>query len=280
MTVTVNEPGSPLVRSEVRLSVHNVSKSFDSRRNSILALDEVNIEIGCGEHVSIVGPTGCGKTTLLNLVAGFDLPTNGEIRFDGEKVGGPSSARGVIFQQANIFPWLNIRDNVLFAARFGRKDDGSSIWYPEIESRSNELIREVGLEGSESLFPYQISGGMKARTALARVLLLDSQLLLLDEPFVALDAQTRGSMHRLLMRLMKDSEGRSLMIITHDVDEAVMLADTVYVMSRRPGHVVGKIDIPFPFPRDYSSMARDPLFIQCRNEVLDFLEPLIDDMNK
>lgn len=260
----------------VRLSVDKVTKKFERRQNHVVALKEVSLDIRAGEHLSIVGPTGCGKTTLLNIVAGFDYPTTGEVRIDGRRVDGPSSSCGVIFQQANVFPWLTVMDNILFAARFGKTADGVPLWHPNIESEAKDLIREVGLEGSEKMFPYEISGGMKARAALARVLLVQPSLMLLDEPFVALDAQTRGSMHRLLVRLMKGEAGRSMMLITHDVDEAVMLADRVYVMSRAPGSVVGKIEVPFGFPRDYSAIARDTLFLKCRNEVLDLLEPLID----
>jgi NitT/TauT family transport system ATP-binding protein len=269
---------SALEGAGAKLVVDHVSKEFATRRGPVLALEDVCLEVREGEHVSIVGPTGCGKTTLLNLIAGFEAPTRGSIRIGGRPVAGPGPDRGVIFQQANVFPWLTVRDNVLFAARFGRREDGEPLGGGDagaLERAAEELIRQVGLAGCEQLYPYQISGGMKARAALARVLLMGSPMLLLDEPFVALDAQTRGSMHRLLMRLMKGGGGKSLVIITHDVDEAVLLADTVYVMSRRPGRIVDRVDVPFGFPREYSAISRDPAFVACRVEVLDRLEPLI-----
>ncbi len=260
-----------------KLAIENVSKEFEVGQGKVAALADISIEVRAGEHVSIVGPTGCGKTTLLNMIAGFDFPTRGKIRRDGKEITGPGPDRAVIFQQANIFPWLTVRDNVLFAAKWGTQEDGRPLGgkgAKEYEVAADSLIREMGLSGCEHLYPYQISGGMKARTALARLLLFSPQMLLLDEPFVALDAQTRSSMHRLLMRMMKGTDGKSVVLITHDVDEAVLLADTVYVLSRRPGRVVDRIDVPFGFPRDYAVISRDPKFLACRYKVLDRVEPM------
>lgn len=268
---------------EPLISVENVSKKFVEKRSrkrliENQVLKDINLTLQSGQRISIVGPTGCGKTTLLNLIAGFDTPTSGTITFMGEEIKGPSPQRGVIFQQANVFPWLTVRRNIEFALKYGRSEDGSSLFSgteDQLHALANALIDSVGLQGAVDQYPYQISGGMKARTALARVLMMGAKVLLLDEPFVALDAQTRTAMHKLLISVLGADKNRAMVVITHDVDEAVLLAERVYIMSRNPGHITDSIEIPFPFPRDYMAIERDALFLKLRYSVLEELEKAV-----
>ncbi|GAC1422468.1 MAG: ABC transporter ATP-binding protein [Candidatus Velthaea sp.] len=266
-----------LVRAPAKISVRDVSKSFAVHGGTRVALDAVSFDVPANHIVGIVGSTGCGKTTLLNLIAGFDEPSSGRILVDGRVVTAAGPDRGFIFQHANVFPWLSVRDNVLFAARYGRGLDRNWKDARELEQKAEYYLRQVGLENAAKLFPYQISGGMKSRTAIARVLLANTSILLMDEPFAALDAQTRASMHRLLLQVFRGADERTVVLITHDVDEAILLSDTIYVMSGGPGRIVAKVDVPFERPREYAAVMRDPAFTNLKFTVLEQLQPFIEE---
>ncbi|MGW0802581.1 ABC transporter ATP-binding protein [Nonomuraea sp. NPDC002799] len=220
------------------VTIEGVSKSF----SGLPVVDDFTLSIAEGEFVSILGPSGCGKSTVLNIVAGFTQPTGGTVRVAGREVSGPGPDRGVCFQQAALFPWLTLQDNVTFGPR-ARRD-----FTAHHRERAARLIEEFGLADFAGHLPSQLSGGMQQRAAIARVLMNDPAVLLMDEPFSALDAQLRLRMQQFLMRVQVEY-GSTILFITHDVDEAVYVSDRVIVMSARPGRVVDEIVIGEPKPR-------------------------------
>lgn len=245
-----------------RVTVAGVAHTFvGSDRNTTRALDRLDLTIEPGEFVSLAGPSGCGKTTLLNLLAGFIAPTEGEVRVGGEEVRGPDPSRGVVFQQPNLFPWLTVRGNVEFGPRMaGVKRDAR-------RSTSNVLLSLVGLDDFGDHRPYELSGGMQQRAQIARVLANQPSLLLMDEPFGALDALTRQRLQDELRRLWQET-GRTIVFVTHSVDEASYLGSRVIVMSPRPGRVVFDEPTPFGGEADITDGARSsPEFIAYRDEV-------------
>lgn len=221
-----------------RLILKDVSKNF----NDYLALESVNFEVADGEFVCLLGPSGCGKTTLLRLVAGLDSPAQGEIFLDGKKIAGPNKDCGFVFQEYALFPWRTVKGNIMF----GPQVKGCRI--EDCERISQHYIDLVGLRGFENHFPHELSGGMKQRVGIARAYANDPKLLLMDEPFGALDAQTRNIMQAELLRIW-EKEHISVLFVTHSVDEAVYLSDRVVVMSARPGTVKEIFDVALPRPR-------------------------------
>lgn len=266
-------PNSP--QPSLRLQLENVTKIFETKQGTHTAVEEVNMTVAPGEVVSIVGPTGCGKTTLLNMMAGFDYPSSGSISTDVGPVAGPGPDRAMLFQRPNLFPWLTVRDNLLFAARYG--DIPKKPWSDraELSARADHFINELGLVPAARRFPYQISGGMQARVALGRVLVADPPVLLMDEPFAALDALTRAAVHKLVLRMLRSADDKALVLITHDAEEAAILSDRVYVMSTSPGKVVAEIKMPFGHNRDYDTVVRDESLLAVKNTIVDCLEPFI-----
>ncbi|MER5322958.1 ABC transporter ATP-binding protein [Streptosporangium roseum] len=220
------------------VNIEGVSKSF----SGLPVVDDFTLNIAEGEFVSILGPSGCGKSTVLNIVAGFTRPTGGIVRVAGREISGPGPDRGICFQQAALFPWLTLIDNVTFGPR-ARRD-----FTAQHRERAERLIEEFGLADFARHLPSQLSGGMQQRAAIARVLMNDPAVLLMDEPFSALDAQTRLRMQRFLMQVQAEF-GSTILFITHDVDEAVYVSDRVIVMSARPGRVVDELVIGSPKPR-------------------------------
>lgn len=223
-----------------KLSLHDVTHRYPARgrRGSIEALGPVSLSVGDGEFVAIIGPSGCGKSTLLRLIAGLDGPSAGQISLNGRRVTAPVPECGMVFQQFALFPWLSVRRNVGFALRPGMAR----------EKTVDRLLDAVGLAGFADQFPAQLSGGMQQRAALARALAPDPEILLLDEPFGALDQQTRGLIQEMLEALWRIAR-RTMLLVTHDIDEALYLADRVLVMSARPGTILKEVDVPFPRPR-------------------------------
>lgn len=245
---------------EPLISVESVSKEYAARGASgaVLALDRVSLDVGAGEIVCIIGPSGCGKTTLLNILAGFEQPTAGVARFDGAVIDGPHPDRGVVFQEAALFPWLTAHQNI----QFGLKEKGMR--RRERTSIADEYLTMVGLDGAGERLPAALSGGMRQRVALARALANGAKLLLLDEPFAALDAQTRSQMHAELTRIWSTT-GTTMVLITHSIDEAVLLADRVVAMAPRPGRIMETITISEPRPRDDTSVSFNDVKRQLRD---------------
>lgn len=220
------------------LSVRHVSHSYISGNAAVEALGDINLNVAKGEFVVILGPSGCGKTSLLRLIAGFQTPSSGEILVDGRLVRGPAIDRGVVFQQPTLYPWLNVRENVEFGLRMRGTDKR------ERRQQADEFLKVVGLAGFEERAPYELSGGMQQRVAIARVLINRPALVLMDEPLGALDALTREVMQDELLRIWRE-QGATVIFITHSVDEAIYLGTRVLVMSKRPGRIA--IDRRFDF---------------------------------
>lgn len=262
--------------SKSAVSVDKVSKEFYVRRHRRLALTDINLRLAQGTVAAIVGPTGCGKTTLLNMIAGFEKPTSGEVRVNGSRVTGPSPVCGYVPQQANLYPWLSVRKNVLFAALHGRGIRRDWSTRDELNARADEYLAQMGLSDARDLYPYQISGGMRARAAIARVLLANTELLLMDEPFASLDALTRSSLHRLLLGQLARDTGRTLILITHDIEEALVLAQEVYVMSPAPGRIMRTVPVSFGWPRDYDEVVGSNELARQRRDILLELRPFIE----
>ena len=237
------------------MEIKHVSKTYEGTVKE--TLQDINLEINEGEFICIVGPSGCGKSTLLNVVAGLEEPSSGEVILDGKKVTGPGSDRVVMFQESALFPWLTVEQNV----RFGMKMAGMA--EEEQEKRLDKYLNMVQLADFRNYYPHEISGGMKQRTALARALVLDSQVLLMDEPFSALDKQTINLLRGELEHIW-DKTGKTILFITHSVEEAVYFADRVVILSDNPGEIKDIIPIDLPRPRQIDEDA----FIHLRGKIL------------
>jgi len=247
-----------------RLRVENVSLRYRTPDGGTFsALENVSFEVPDQQFAVIVGPSGCGKSSLLYLTAGLSEPTEGDIYVGGQLVDGPGADRGMVFQSYTLFPWLTVRQNV----EFGLKRRGM----PAAERREivDYYLDEVGLRRFENNYPKQLSGGMMQRVAIARALANDPQILLMDEPFGALDSQTRMQMQQLLLRVWDHSK-KTVVFVTHDIDEAILLGDRVYVMGARPGRIKRILDVPIERPRSLD-MVMDRQFIQMKREILGLL---------
>ena len=223
------------------LSVRGVERRFDK----MLALSATDLDVAENDFITILGPSGCGKSTLLRIVAGLDRQTAGEVLLDGRRIDGPGADRGMVFQSYTLFPWLTVRDNVCF----GLREKGMPL--AEQHSVALQFIGKVGLKGFEGHFPKQLSGGMQQRTALARALANNPRILLMDEPFGALDHQTRELMQELLQGIW-EAERKTVLFVTHDIDEAIFMGNRVVVMSARPGRIKCDLPVPIEHPRHYS----------------------------
>ncbi len=242
-----------------KIELRDVRKTFALGNEQFVALDGISLDIADNEFVTAVGPSGCGKSTLMNILAGLEEPSAGEALVDGQPVDGPGPERGVIFQQYALFPWLTVRQNVEFGLRTAKVPKA------ERRERAEYFIRMVGLEQFADALPKMLSGGMKQRCAIARAYAVNPSILLMDEPFGALDALTRVKLQEQLLATWS-REQRTVMFITHDVDEAVFLANRVVVMAARPGRVFDVIDVDLPYPRT-EDVRLSPAFGELRNRV-------------
>ena len=248
-------PGSPY------LQIDSLGKSYRSPQGEVRALEGVSLSVGDGEFVAVLGPSGCGKSTMMLMVAGLLPPTSGEIRVAGQAVRGPIPDVGIVFQNSVLLDWLTVLGNAMFLVDLRR------LPRRQYEPHARELLRAVGLAGFEQHRPYQLSGGMKQRTSICRALVLDPPLLLMDEPFGALDALTREQMRLDLEHLWMDSP-KTVLFITHSVPEAVLLADRVVILSPRPGRIERIIEIDLPRPRHLAA-RRDPKFAEYEQTITD-----------
>ncbi|UDL95997.1 ABC transporter ATP-binding protein [Lichenihabitans sp. PAMC28606] len=247
------------------LRCRNVGKTFPTETVPFLALDGIDLDIDRREFVVFLGPSGCGKSTLLYLIAGLENITSGSIESGGVAVTGPGTDRGLIFQESSLFPWMTVGENVTF----GLKLQGVSL--ARRQEVASELLRKVGLSDAGDKRPDQLSGGMRQRAAMARALALRPEVLLLDEPFAALDVQTRSKMQDFLIEVWRDS-GASMLFVTHHIDEAVALADRVVVFTARPGRIKSIVPIDMPRPRD----PRSPDFRALTDHLTDLLRDEVD----
>jgi NitT/TauT family transport system ATP-binding protein len=251
------------------LSVSNVSLTYGTGAMSVLALDGISFEVRANEFTVIVGPSGCGKSSLLYIAAGLTDATSGHIQTGGNIVTGPGADRGMVFQSYTLFPWLTVRNNVEYGPR--RK----GIAPLERNRIVDHYLGEIGLAAFAHHYPKQLSGGMMQRVAIARALANDPDILLMDEPFGALDSQTRQSMQRLLLRVWEHSQ-KTVAFVTHDIDEGILLGDRVIVMTARPGKVKADIRIDIPRPRD-PEIVLEPEFIAIKRRIINELRDEIDD---
>lgn len=251
---------SPEIGTGAIVDVQSVSKRFQTRRADTLALSDVNLTVREGEFVCLLGPSGCGKSTLLNIIAGFEHPDAGAVYEEGRRITGPGPDRMVVFQESALFPWLNVRSNIEFGLRL------SGVGRKERRARSSEYLELVGLTRFEKAFVHELSGGMKQRVQLARALAMDPRVLLMDEPFAALDAQTRDVLQEELQEIWVRT-GKTIIFVTHNVREAVLLADRVVVMSPSPGQIKREIELSFPHPRSPDSHAVVDLAADIREEL-------------
>ncbi|EKF64721.1 ABC transporter ATP-binding protein [Serratia plymuthica] len=243
-----------------KLNVRNVSRIFTGPHGEqTQALLPVDYQVQENDFITILGPSGCGKSTLLRIIAGLDSPTQGEVWLDGQRVEGPGADRGMVFQSYTLFPWLTVEQNI----RFGLQERGIGV--AQQKERSDYFINKVGLRGFERHFPRQLSGGMQQRTAIARALANDPKILLMDEPFGALDNQTRVMMQELLLNIWEASR-KTVLFVTHDIDEAIFMANKVAIFSARPGRIKTEVPVNFPHPRDYT-LKTSPEFMAIKAQV-------------
>jgi NitT/TauT family transport system ATP-binding protein len=245
------------------IEIRGVWKEFAKGERRVMALQDIDLDVAQREFVAILGPSGCGKSTLLNMVAGFDHPTRGTVKVEGEEIVEPSPRRCVVFQEPALFPWLTVMDNVVFGPKTRRQPAA------EYRPRAAQIIEQVGLRGFEASYPAELSGGMRQRVGIARVLIMEPRVLLMDEPFGSLDAQTRSLMQELLLALWQRHQ-QTVLFITHDIEEALLLADRVCVMTARPGRIKKSIPVPMPRPRSIE-LTLSPEFNALRREVLELI---------
>jgi len=235
------------VTGNAKLRIEGVSRTFPgvAERAALRALEPTDLQVAKNDFITLLGPSGCGKSTLLRIVAGLDRPTEGRVLLDGREIAGPGPDRGMVFQSYTLFPWLTVADNVAFGLRERGVDERT------IAHKVNSYIDKVGLRGFERHLPKQLSGGMQQRTAIARALANDPEILLLDEPFGALDNQTRALMQELLLGIW-ERERKTVIFVTHDIDEAIFMASRVLVMTARPGRIKADLAVDLPHPRHYT----------------------------
>ncbi len=245
---------------EPAIQLTDLWKEFVKRGRRVEALQAIDFSVEANEFAAILGPSGCGKSTLLNMVAGFDRPTRGQVHVNGRPVTGPDPSRAVVFQEPALFPWYSVRENI----NFGPKNRGQRA--AEYGPRVQALLAQVGLEGFAAHYPAELSGGMKQRVGIARVLVMEPEVLLMDEPFGSLDAQTRLVMQELLLAVW-ERHHQTVLFVTHDVEEALLLADSVSVMTARPGRIKRRLAVPLSRPRALE-LTTSPVFNDLKREVL------------
>lgn len=259
---------SEVTKRPVLLSVQELGKTFHSQKGEVEALKNVSFNVHRRELMTVLGASGCGKSTLIRILAGLEYPTSGEVLLDGNPVEGPGPDRGMVFQSYTLFPWLTVKRNVMF----GLKSTGHS--GTRVESEARQWIDLVGLSKFENSYPHQLSGGMKQRVAIARALANRPRILLMDEPFGALDAQTRAQMQHYLLQIWRNLEV-TIVFITHDLDEAVYLSDRILVLEPNPGRVAKIIENPVPQPRD-PEQFNSPEFVKTKADLEAIIHPPVE----
>jgi nitrate/nitrite transport system ATP-binding protein len=250
------------------LQIENVGMTFETRKGPFVALTDINVSLQKGEFVTLIGHSGCGKSTLLNLVAGLLAPTDGAMILAGREISGPGPDRGVVFQNHSLLPWLSCFGNVYLAVErvFGAAEPRT-----KLKARTHAALELVGLAHAMDKLPQEISGGMKQRVGIARALAIEPKVLLLDEPFGALDALTRATLQDELIRIVAGT-GATVLMVTHDVDEAVLLSDRVVMMTNGPAATIGDVvEVDLPRPRERLALAANARYIHLRARVLEFL---------
>ncbi len=259
-----------LKKRDVILDVKKISKKFDSPQGEVEAIKEISFQTHKREFVCVIGPSGCGKSTLIRMLAGLETPSGGEVLLDGKPVSGPGPDRGMVFQGYTLFPWLTVKRNVMFGLEMSGRSKKNA------ESEARDWIDLVGLSKFENAYPHQLSGGMKQRVAIARALANRPRILLMDEPFGALDAQTRTKMQSNLLDIWKNID-ITILFITHDLDEAIFLADRILVLKAHPGEVNEVIEVPVPHPRSPEQMIT-PEFLATKKRLEELIHEPEEDV--
>ncbi len=250
------------------LQINDVGMTFPTRRGPFVALRNISLTVQRGEFVSLIGHSGCGKSTLLNLVAGLTTPTAGVLLLEDRELKGPGPDRGVVFQNHSLLPWLSCLDNVLLAVE---RVFGDAETKPQLRARAQAALELVNMGPAAAKRPHEISGGMKQRVGIARALAMEPKMLLMDEPFGALDALTRARLQDELTKIVATT-GATVMMVTHDVDEAVLLSDRIVMMTNGPAATIGEVlRVDLPRPRNRVELVEDRAYVQYRKEVIDFL---------
>ena len=261
----VSERFEKLRNRPVKLKVENLSKKFDTPNGEILALNKINFQIFRREFISVIGPSGCGKTTLIRILAGLDFPSSGNVFLEGRKMEGPGAERGMVFQDYTLFPWLSVKKNVMFGLEI------KGLGKLKAEAEAMEWLDIVGLGKFADAYPEQLSGGMKQRVAIARSLANRPEILFLDEPFGALDAQTRSSMQAYLLKIWQNVDV-TVFFVTHDLDEAIYLSDRILVLRANPGEIDELIEVPVPRPRAPGQFLT-PEFLATKKRLEELIRP-------
>lgn len=249
----------------VVLRVRGLGKSFASPEGRVTALEGLDFDVHRREFLCVIGQSGCGKSTLIRILSGLEQPTSGELLLDGKSVHGPGPDRGMVFQSYTLFPWLSVKENVMFGPKMAGRTG------PSVESDARQWIEMVGLSDFENAYPFQLSGGMKQRVAIARALANQPRILLMDEPFGALDAQTRAQMQDYLLQIWKNIDV-TILFITHDLDEAVYLADRILVLKAKPGRIDEIIEVPVPRPRSLDQSIL-PAYLATKKRISEMIHP-------
>lgn len=251
-----------MTNTEIKcIEIKQVNLTFSTKKTQQQVLDDISLTVDHGEFVVLLGPSGCGKSTILNLIAGFEKPNSGNIQCQNAPILAPGPDRGMVFQQDNLYPWLTVSDNVSFGLRL------QGIKQETIQLETQKFLKLVGLQEFGDHYPWQLSGGMKQRAAMARAWLPNPDVLLMDEPFGALDAQTRIMMQELLLSAWQQTK-TTILFVTHDVEEALFLADRILIMSAHPGRIVEEISLPFGRPRDIETLALTEGYSEIKQRVL------------
>ena len=248
---------------ENKLCIENVSKVFQERNGTVTALQNTSFCVAESEFVTILGPSGCGKSTILRIIAGLEEASSGRVLLDGKEISEPGKDRGMVFQAYTLFPWLTVEENIAFGLNVAGRSRA------EQQDAVKFYIERIGLKGFEKTYPRKLSGGMKQRVAIARALANDPKVLLMDEPFGALDAQTRTVMQELLLSVWDESH-KTILFVTHDVEEAVFIGDTIYVMTARPGRIKARITVDLPTKRTYD-LKMSEQFLTIKRDVLELI---------
>ncbi len=247
------------------LEISSLYKIFDSKAGEVVALKDINLTVHRREFMCVLGQSGCGKSTLIRILAGLETPSSGQVLVDGQPVTGPGRDRGMVFQSYTLFPWLTVKQNVMYGPRMAGKDDFTN------EAEARQWLALVGLDKFENSYPHQLSGGMKQRAAIARALANEPRILLMDEPFGALDPQTRQQMQAYLLQIWKNVD-ITIFFITHDLDEAIFLSDRILVLDPRPGRVREIVEVPVPRPRNHDQL-REPEFLATKAHLETIIHP-------
>lgn len=250
-----------------KIEIQHLTVNYSEKNSRFTALQDVSFSVGAGEFVSVIGSSGCGKSTLLSVLEGINKPSEGTILIDGKPISGTGTDRGVVFQQYSLFPWMSARKNVAFGIKQAKKD----ISRADRMKIADEFLNKVGLEAFKHKYPSQLSGGMQQRVAIARALAMDTDILLMDEPFGAIDAKNRTVLQELLLELWEGNgtqEKKTVVFVTHDIDEAILLSDRIIMMSASPGKVYKEIAVPFKRPRNRAELVQTSEYGAFRNELL------------